>query len=126
MSVNNMYQLAGGHPDAPRRWCPNSSIPHGCPVSTERLHASITLAKIFQDLSIEEFDLARGIQGTHKPRNGVDDQTKAFLTLPKRRLIALSVFDVGVRSEPFDNFSIVVKRRSRTEEKPAIHAIETA
>src|SRR6267143_1208796 len=39
---------------------------------------------------------------------------------------ALSVFDVGIRSEPFDNLSIVVERRSRTEEKPTIHAIETA
>src|SRR5260370_10064508 len=39
---------------------------------------------------------------------------------------ALPVFDVGIRSEPFDNLSIVVERRSRTEEKPTIHAIETA
>src|SRR6266851_4717871 len=39
---------------------------------------------------------------------------------------ALSVFDVGIRSEPFDNLSIVVERRSGTEEKPTIHAIETA
>src|SRR5216683_7783488 len=39
---------------------------------------------------------------------------------------ALSVFDVGIRSEPFDNLSIVVERRSRTEEKPTIYAIETA
>src|SRR6266853_2813875 len=39
---------------------------------------------------------------------------------------ALSVFDVGIRSEPFDNLAIVVERRSRTEEKPTIHAIETA
>src|ERR1700719_2365952 len=38
----------------------------------------------------------------------------------------LSVFDVGIRSEPSDNLSIVVERRSRTEEKPTIHAIETA
>jgi hypothetical protein len=39
---------------------------------------------------------------------------------------ALSVFDVGVRSEPFDNLSIVVGRRSLTEKKPTIHAIKTA
>src|SRR6266478_3044896 len=32
------------------------------------------LAKIFQELAVEEFDLARGTQGTHEPRNAVDDQ----------------------------------------------------
>jgi hypothetical protein len=40
---------------------------------------------------VEEFDLARGAQGTHKPRNGVDDQTKAGLTLLERRLVALAL-----------------------------------
>lgn len=37
-----------------------------------------------------------------------------------------SVFDVVVRSDSFDNPSIVVERRSRTEKKPTIHAIKTA
>jgi hypothetical protein len=41
------------------------------------------LAEIFQDLTVEEFHLAGGTQGTYKPRNGVDDQTK---TLLQRRL----------------------------------------
>src|SRR6266853_1507247 len=48
------------------------------------------LAEIFQELAVEKLDLACGTQGTHKPRNGVDDQTKAFLTLLERRLVTLA------------------------------------
>ena len=44
------------------------------------------LAEIFQELAVEQFDLARGIQGAHKPGNAVDDQAKAFLTLLESRL----------------------------------------
>ena len=51
-------------------------------------------------------------------QNEILSGEQAFRTLP--------VFDVGVRSEPFDNLSIVVERRSRTEKEPTIHAIETA
>src|SRR6202795_1163404 len=39
---------------------------------------------------------------------------------------ALSVFDIGVRSKPFDNSAVTIERRSRTEKKPTIHAIKTA
>jgi hypothetical protein len=39
------------------------------------------LAEIFQELTVEKFNLAGRVQGTHKPRNTVDDQTKTFLTL---------------------------------------------
>ncbi len=49
------------------------------------------LAEIFQDLAVDQFDLARGIQGTHKPRNAIDDQAKAFFTLLERRLVALAL-----------------------------------
>src|SRR5258706_11645661 len=49
------------------------------------------LAEIFQGLAVEKFDLTGRTQGTHKPRNGVDDQTKAFLTLLERRLVALAL-----------------------------------
>jgi hypothetical protein len=42
----------------------------------------------------------------------------------KQQLCAFSVFDVGVRSEPFDNLCVAVQRRSRAEKKPAIRAIE--
>src|SRR6266849_7686354 len=49
------------------------------------------LAEIFQDLAVDKFDLACRTQGTHKPRNGVDDQTKARLTLLARRLVALAL-----------------------------------
>jgi hypothetical protein len=44
----------------------------------------------------------------------------------KQAFRALSVFDIGVRSEPLDNLSIAVQRQRRTERKPTIHAIETA
>ena len=47
----------------------------------------VRLAEVFQDLAVEMFDLARGIQSTHKPGNAVDDQTKAFLTLIERKRI---------------------------------------
>src|ERR1700730_2643341 len=47
------------------------------------------LAKIFQGLAVEKFDPACRTQGKHKPRNGVDDQMKALLTLPDRCLVAL-------------------------------------
>src|SRR5258708_16811081 len=49
------------------------------------------LAEIFQDLAVEIFDLPCRTQGKHKPRNVVDDQTKALLTLPKRCLAALAL-----------------------------------
>src|SRR5580700_1594470 len=83
-------------------------------------------AEIFQELAVEELDLARGTQGTHEPGNGVDDQTQAKFAGAQSILGALSIFDVGVRAEPFDNRSSIVDRRSRTEKKPAIHAIEAA
>src|ERR1700733_706000 len=38
---------------------------------------------------------------------------------------AFSVFNVGIRSEPFDDVSIVVQRLSRTEKKPTVQAVET-
>src|SRR5258706_78433 len=93
-----------------RRW--RSSRSCGCPVSTERfqrvdlarkvirmdgvaggpiLQFLSRLAEIFQDLAVEKLDLACRTQGTHKPRNSVDDQTKAFLTLLECRLVALPV-----------------------------------
>jgi len=49
------------------------------------------LAEIFQGLAVEKFDLTGRTQGKHKSRNGVDDQTKAFLTLLERRLVALAL-----------------------------------
>src|SRR4029077_6436760 len=49
------------------------------------------LAEIFQDLTVEKFDLACRIQGTHKPRNGIDDPAEAFLTFLERRLVALAL-----------------------------------
>src|SRR5258708_3274030 len=49
------------------------------------------LAEIFQDLAVEVLDLARGAQGTNKPRNRVDDPTKAGLTLLERDLVALAL-----------------------------------
>jgi hypothetical protein len=47
------------------------------------------LAEIFQDLTVEKSDIACRTQGTHKPRNSVDDLTKAFLTLLQHRLAGL-------------------------------------
>src|SRR3984885_6534101 len=84
------------------------------------------LPEIFQDLSVEEFNFSGGIQRAHKSRDGVDDSTKPLFTLLKRRLVAPSIFNVGIRSEPFDNPSVAVVRRDRTEKKPTKHAIETA
>src|SRR5258707_1158747 len=84
------------------------------------------LTEILQDLAIEKFNLARRVQGTHHPWNSVDDETKAFFTLLESRLVALSIFDIGIRTEPFDNLSMRVQRRRRPEKEPTIHAIETA
>jgi hypothetical protein len=39
---------------------------------------------------------------------------------------SFSRLDIGVCSVPFDNFSVVVERWNRTEEKPAIDPVETA
>src|SRR5260370_3260437 len=39
---------------------------------------------------------------------------------------ALSGFYVGVRTDTFDNPSVVVERWSRPEKKPTVYAIETA
>src|SRR5258708_21265816 len=83
-------------------------------------------AEIFQDLPVEEFNLAHRVQGTHHPGNGIDNQSKAFLILQERCLVGLSVFDVGVCSKPFDDPSVAVEGRSRTENKPTILSIETA
>jgi len=44
------------------------------------------LAEILQDLAVEEFNLARRIQGTHKPRNCVDDPAETFLILCRQSL----------------------------------------
>src|SRR5260370_7811660 len=49
------------------------------------------LAEIFQGLAVEKFDLTGRTQGKHKSRNGFDDQTKAFLTLLDRLLVALAL-----------------------------------
>src|ERR1700722_2306860 len=49
------------------------------------------LAEIFQGLTVEKLDLACGTQGKHKSRNAIDDQPKAFLTLPERFLVALAL-----------------------------------
>src|SRR6202521_3153206 len=84
------------------------------------------LAEIFQGLPVEKFDLACRIQRAHEPRHRVDDLAQIEFPGAQSILGALSVFDVGVRSEPLANRSIVVERRSRPEEKPAIHAIEAA
>src|ERR1700730_9759584 len=81
------------------------------------------LAEIFQGLPVEQLDLACRVERTHEPRNALDDQPKAFLTLGEQDFRSLSVFDVGVRAEPFNDASLVVERRSRTEQKPAIRAI---
>src|SRR5260370_42435420 len=72
------------------------------------------LAEILQDLTVEKFDLARCVQGTHKPGNGVDDQAKAFLTLLERRLVALALNrDRREMRNLLDDFFILLRWTAR-------------
>src|SRR5258707_706270 len=83
-----------------------------------------SLSEVLQGLAVDNLDLAGSAMGRNKSRNAVEDQAQALLIRLEGLLGALPVVDVGVRSEPLDNHSLVVERRSRPEEKPAIHAIE--
>src|ERR1700675_2203085 len=85
-----------------------------------------SLSEVLQGLAVDHLDLAGGTMRRNKSRNAVEDQAQALFVRPEGLLGALPVFDVGVCSEPIDNRSIMVERRSRTEKKPAIHAIEAA
>jgi hypothetical protein len=71
------------------------------------LHFLCRLAKIFQGLAVDKFDLACRTHRRHDP--GMLSTVKRRLcSFDRRASSALSVFDVGVRSEPFDKLSIVV------------------
>src|SRR6266446_963995 len=63
------------------------------------------LAEILQELAVEELDLARGIQGTHEPRNAVDDQAKVLFIRLESPLGTFPLFEIGVRSVPPDDSS---------------------
>src|ERR1700680_2044809 len=115
------FDRAGPGVDHARKVIRMEGVPGG-----PTLQVLAGLAEIFQSLPVEMLDLACRTQGTDEPGNGVDDQTQIAFGRSEGFLCALSVFDVGVRSEPFDNPSIMVERWSRTEQKPAIHAIEAA
>src|SRR6267142_326645 len=72
------------------------------------------LAEIFQELAVEEFDFARGTQGTHEPRNAIDDQAKAFLTLLERHLAARALNRNGREMRPLlDDVLILLRGTAR-------------
>jgi hypothetical protein len=60
-------------------------------------------------LAVDEFDLACRTHGKYEPRNAVDDQAKAFLTLLERRLVALALNrNRREMRNPLDDFLILL------------------
>src|SRR5260221_9274481 len=59
-------------------------------------------AEVFQELPVDEFDLASRAQGSHKPGNAVDDQAQALLIRPEAVLCALAVVNVSQQHVPAD------------------------
>jgi hypothetical protein len=56
------------------------------------------LAEVFQDLTIDDFDLTRRTHDGDKGRNAIDDLTKAEVARAQGFLTPLSVFNIGMRA----------------------------
>src|SRR6516164_1839176 len=66
------------------------------------------LAQIFQDLPIEELQLARRIHGTHEPGNAIDYQPQIVFALAERFLSAFQVFNVSGNTIPANHATTVI------------------
>ena len=67
------------------------------------------LAEIFQELTVEELDLAGGTQGTDKPRDAIDEMAELALTFTYRFLRAFSLIDIRLQNAPTDNASFRIR-----------------
>ncbi len=56
----------------------------------------------------------------------VHERREAFLALPQRLLSLLAVLDIGTRSVPLDNISLLIAQRHGTDQKPAIFPVSAA
>src|SRR5258708_3460374 len=54
------------------------------------------------------------------------EQARTLLARAADILGALSVLNIGIRSEPFDDPSLFINRRGRAEKKPPIRSIKAA
>jgi hypothetical protein len=74
-------------------------------------------------LAVEEFDLARGIQGTHTPRNVIDEQAELAFALTYRFLRAPSLIDIRLQNAPTDDASFRAPNRETLDMEPPVDAI---
>src|SRR5260370_281088 len=83
------------------------------------------LAKIFQDLAVEKFDLACRTHGTHERRNAMDDQAQIEFARVQAFLGALPVVNIRMEAIPADDATFRVPHGESANLEPAVYAIGT-
>jgi hypothetical protein len=71
------------------------------------------LAEVFQDLTVDEFDLTCRVHNGDKGRNAIEDLRKMEVADTQGFLTPLSVFNIGTSCVPSNDVALIVSNRSR-------------